>query len=145
MSDTHPNSDGSHSFLVEFSISSPNRGEALKQLLQKLGNANFEHYRILTEAQAGAAKEASKAKSSPAARKPGPKSSDPNPLELRIRSFIENSKLIRIHINKGRGVKLSIPCRVLNYDSDKQLITVYHVDEKQVYTLGLNEIDDFLE
>ncbi|MFB9279102.1 hypothetical protein [Cohnella cellulosilytica] len=146
MSDTHPNSDDSHSFLVEFNISSSNRGEALKQLLLQLNDANFEHYRIVTNPRPGATPTPAKPRSSPAAvRKTAPKASDPNPLELRIRFFIENNKLIRININKGRGVKLSIPCRVLNYDSDKQLLTVYHVDEKQVYTFGLNEIDDFVE
>ncbi|WP_372635692.1 hypothetical protein [Cohnella sp.] len=193
MKDTHQNSDDSHSFLVEFSISSPNRGDALIRLLQELNNANLDHYRIVTDNRAASAREDEKAKPSAPARedekakpsasaredekakpsaparedekakpsaparedakakpsappkKPAPKPSEPNPLELRIRFFIETSKLIRININKGRGIKLSIPCRVLNYDADKQLITAYHVDEKQVYTVGLNEIDDFVE
>ena len=145
MNNTHQNSDGSHCFLVEFSISSPNRGEALKRLLHELNNANLDHYRIVTDNRAAAAREDAKAKPSAPPKKPAPKPSEPNPLELRIRFFIETSKLIRININKGRGIKLSIPCRVLNYDADKQLITAYHVDEKQVYTVGLNEIDDFVE
>jgi hypothetical protein len=50
-----------------------------------------------------------------------------------------------LNINKGRGVKMSIPCRVINFDAGPQLLTVYHVDEKQVYTVGLNEIDDFVD
>ncbi|MFC4600485.1 hypothetical protein [Cohnella hongkongensis] len=143
MSDTHLNSDGSHSFLVEFNISSPDRTEALKHLLQELNNANVDHYRIVTDSREGAIPKKSPSASSKKTASKSPEA--PDPLELRIRFFIENSKLIRININKGRGVKLSIPCRVLNYDSDKRLITAYHVDEKQVYTIGLNEIDDIVE
>ncbi|WP_322903368.1 hypothetical protein [Paenibacillus campi] len=56
--------------------------------------------------------------------------------------YIENSHLIRLTINR-RGERMSIPCRVLKYDNDDQTISVYHVDEKQVYTFKLNEIDDF--
>ncbi|PZD94282.1 hypothetical protein DNH61_17870 [Paenibacillus sambharensis] len=63
----------------------------------------------------------------------------------RIRSFIAANQLIRLNVNKGRGVKLSVPCRILNMDESAQMITVYHVDEKQVYTFGLNEIDDFIQ
>jgi len=80
-----------------------------------------------------------------AAKAVSPAGQDPDPLEHRIRDYIESKRLIRINVNKGLGVKLSIPCRVLNYDSATQLITVYHVDEKQVYTVRLTEIDDFVE
>jgi len=142
MSDNHLNSDGSHSFLVEFKVSAPNRGEALKRLLQQLNNAPFDQYRIVTDTRTSSS-ETKARPSSP--KKAVSKPSEPNPLEIRIRFFIESGKLIRININKGRGVKLSIPCRVLNYDPDKLLVTAYHVDEKQVYTVGLNEIDDFVE
>ncbi|CAM4357164.1 hypothetical protein [Paenibacillus tarimensis] len=63
----------------------------------------------------------------------------------RIRSFIAANQLIRLNVNKGRGVKLSVPCRILNMDEAALIITVYHVDEKQVYTFSLNEIDDFIQ
>jgi nucleotide-binding universal stress UspA family protein len=63
----------------------------------------------------------------------------------RIRQFIETNKLIRLNVNKGRGVKLSIPCRVISLDMSTQLLTVYHVDEKQVHSLKLYEIDDFVD
>ncbi len=56
--------------------------------------------------------------------------------------YIESSQLIRVTINR-RGERMSIPCRILKYDNDDQTISVYHVDEKQVYTFKLNEIDDF--
>ncbi|WP_347323434.1 hypothetical protein [Paenibacillus wenxiniae] len=56
--------------------------------------------------------------------------------------YIESSQLIRVTINR-RGERMSIPCRILKYDNEDQTISVYHVDEKQVYTFKLNEIDDF--
>ncbi|WP_276357461.1 hypothetical protein [Cohnella caldifontis] len=66
-------------------------------------------------------------------------------LDDRIRQYIESNKLIRLNVNKGRGIKLSIPCRIVGYDAAVQMLTVYHVDEKQVHTFKLNEIDDFLD
>jgi len=66
-------------------------------------------------------------------------------LQARIQSYIDSNKLIRLNVNKGRGVKLSIPCRIISLDAERQVLTVYHVDEKQVHSLKLFEIDDFIE
>ncbi|MCA0755021.1 hypothetical protein KP806_08165 [Paenibacillus sp. N4] len=60
-----------------------------------------------------------------------------------IRAMMKSNTLIRLIVNKGLGIKLSIPCRIINMDENENLITVYHVDEKQVYTFRLNEIEDF--
>ncbi|MFB9327471.1 hypothetical protein ACFFSY_16195 [Paenibacillus aurantiacus] len=62
----------------------------------------------------------------------------------RISAIIEEKRLIRLKVNRGAGVMLSIPCRVLSYDERAQTITVYHVDEKQVYTFKWTEIEDFI-
>jgi len=40
MNRSNSKSDGSHSFLVEIGITAPNRGAALKRLLQTLTNPN---------------------------------------------------------------------------------------------------------
>jgi hypothetical protein len=61
-----------------------------------------------------------------------------------IQTFIKNNTLIRLSILKGKGVKLSVPCRVLNYEEATQSVTVYHVDEKKVYQYSLSEIDDLV-
>jgi hypothetical protein len=61
-----------------------------------------------------------------------------------IEQFINNNTLIRLSIVKEKGVKLSVPCRVLNYDDTSQNVTIYHVDEKKVYQYSLNEIDDLV-
>jgi len=63
----------------------------------------------------------------------------------RIRGYIAGNRLVRLNVNRGRGVKLSVPCRIINFDESSYSVTVYHVDEKKVYTFGLFEIDDFIE
>ncbi|QGQ97848.1 hypothetical protein EHS13_24635 [Paenibacillus psychroresistens] len=61
-----------------------------------------------------------------------------------IEEFKKNNTLIRLSIVKEKGVKLSVPCRVLNYDDTSKYVTIYHVDEKKVYQYSLNEIDDLV-
>ncbi|WP_028594194.1 hypothetical protein [Paenibacillus assamensis] len=68
----------------------------------------------------------------------------PPSLMEQINDHIKKQRLIRLHINKGHGVKLSIPCRILNFDPDSQLMNVYHVDEKQVYAYYINEIEEMI-
>ncbi|MEX2103992.1 MAG: hypothetical protein WD907_01490, partial [Bacilli bacterium] len=63
------------------------------------------------------------------------------PMIEQIQQFKEDKSLIRLTINKGKGLKLSIPCRILNYDWTSGNITAYHVDEMKVYSIDLNEID----
>lgn len=60
-----------------------------------------------------------------------------------IRQHIQNNQLVRLRANRG-GKQVSMPCRILNFDEVANSISVYHVDEKQVYSFNLNEIDEFL-
>lgn len=71
-----------------------------------------------------------------------PKGGGRNLPEL-IEEFKAGNTLVRLTILKGKGVKLSIPCRILNLDSGTGMLTVYHVDEKKVYQFWLTEVDDF--
>lgn len=59
-----------------------------------------------------------------------------------IRQYIKSNKLVRLRANR-QGKQLSLPCRILNFDDATKTISVYHVDEKQVYSFKLNEIDEF--
>ncbi|MGF7046614.1 hypothetical protein J2T13_001112 [Paenibacillus sp. DS2015] len=59
-----------------------------------------------------------------------------------IKLCIQDNRLVRMTTNLQGQIK-SIPCRILNYDQEHQLINVYHVDEKQVYSFMLNEIIEF--
>jgi ribosomal protein S25 len=61
-----------------------------------------------------------------------------------IEEFKKNNTLVRLSIVKDKGIKLSVPCRVLNYDDSSHNVTIYHVDEKKVYQYSLNEIDDLV-
>lgn len=56
----------------------------------------------------------------------------------------EKGTLVRIVAVKEKGIRLSIPCRILRFDSDGQQLTIYHVDEKKVYSFNLNEIEDII-
>jgi hypothetical protein len=75
-------------------------------------------------------------------KKPSSESREVSPLLGQIFEYIASRQLVRLTVLKGRGVKLSIPCRLLNYDQSAENLTVYHVDEKMVYTMKLAEIDD---
>ncbi|MBO2942445.1 hypothetical protein JJQ72_00380 [Paenibacillus sp. F411] len=66
---------------------------------------------------------------------------DSNPYKW-ITDYAKDNRLVRMTTNR-QGKQFSLPCRILNFDESKQLVTVYHVDEKQVYTFNVNEIDEF--
>ncbi|KZS44355.1 hypothetical protein AWU65_30310 [Paenibacillus glucanolyticus] len=59
-----------------------------------------------------------------------------------IKVYSKENRLVRLTTNR-HGKQTSLPCRILNYDESNFLVNVYHVDEKQVYTFKLNEIDEF--
>lgn len=61
-----------------------------------------------------------------------------------IQSYITGNKLVRLYVNRN-GKRTSIPCRILNFLPETYALNVYHVDEKQVYTLKLSEVIDFLD
>jgi hypothetical protein len=70
------------------------------------------------------------------------KQTEISPIIPMLETYKADNKLVRLSILKGKGVKLSVPCRIVNIDIDSQHVTVYHVDEKKVYQFHLNEIDD---
>ena len=73
------------------------------------------------------------------------RSSEDNSIATMIENLRESGKLIRLNIVKERGVRMSIPGRIIHYDPALQNISVYHVDEKQVYLIHLNEVEDMKE
>lgn len=82
----------------------------------------------------------------PAAAIPGKLSQDVLDISVSFMELLHQYKqentLVRLTILKGKGVKLSIPCRILNYEAAGDSLTVYHVDEKKVYQFRLTEVDD---
>ncbi|GIO14572.1 hypothetical protein J19TS2_41270 [Cohnella xylanilytica] len=132
--------DGSYLFQVDILIHAPTNGIAMEQLLRVLNQAKFADYRIQSGIQMGKIIEEELEQAGPSTSLTLTEG-----LDSRIRGYIQTNKLIRVNVNKGKGVKLSMPCRVVNFDPDQELLTLYHVDEKKVYSVRLNEIDDFFE
>lgn len=90
-------------------------------------------------------KQADKPAEKPAAKKPPAAAPVETQADVfgKIRQYIQNNQLVRLRANRY-GKQLSMPCRILNFDESANSLSVYHVDEKQVYTFKLNEIDEFL-
>lgn len=129
----------SYLFTVEIMVRGHTNGEALEKLLKPLNAAGYADFRI----QSGIALGDTIQKELAAAKTKHQVLTDA--LDARIRNYIKTSRLIRVTVNKPKGEKFSVPCRVVNFDPDNELLTVYHVDEKSVYSFRLNEIDDFAE
>ncbi|SFS99814.1 hypothetical protein [Paenibacillus sp. BC26] len=166
LSDKLTAKQSSHLFNVDILVEGETNAVAMERLLHALNQSGFADFRIksgielgrLIEAlEAGSAgKQKDKetkaprntAKQDPAAS-PVPQPAPPAELDLtfvtdRIKACIAENRLIRLMVNKGFGVKLNIPCRIINLDESSQMLTVYHVDEKQVYSFKLYEIDEFI-
>lgn len=94
--------------------------------------------------KAGGAEDAGKTKTEGRHGEPAGDSRASSPLIGQLSRYIADHTLVRLTVVKGRGVRLSIPCRILNYDESAESLTVYHVDEKKVYSFNLAEIDDLI-
>lgn len=157
-----------HLFNVDILVQGDTNAIAMEKLLHVLNQAGFADFRIQTGIELGrliesleasasskpkdakAPKAAQKAEAgTPPAPTPSKKAEAAPDSNLtfvtdRIKACIAENKLIRLTVNKGFGKKLSIPCRVINLDEPSQMMTVYHVDEKQVYTFTIFEIEEFV-
>lgn len=161
--------ESAYLFNVDLLVEGESNAIAMEKLLHALNRCGFADFRIQSGIELGRliAQLETQGAASPAGRVPAPSADvkreekpvtetrmKPQPAQPvssaesllaadGIKSLIQQNKLIRLAVNKGFGVKLSIPCRIINYDEAGQILSVYHVDEKQVYTFKLNEIDDF--
>lgn len=150
----------SYLFNLEILIEDEHHSTALEQLLNKLNGCHFIDYKVNSGIELGKIIEqriesAVESTSIPVTNEIQSYSNQPeavvtptseleHSLEAMKRCKSQN-KLIRLIVNRGLGIKLSIPCRVINVDETDLIVTVYHVDEKQVYTFRLIEIEDFIE
>ncbi|MFK7695995.1 hypothetical protein [Paenibacillus sp. HJGM_3] len=108
--------------------------EALLQSTAAPITASFPISKPTTPIEPGAAPSSAQSK---------PKADDRQQLRLELlEEYKERGTLVRLTVVKGKGIKLSMPCRILNFDLSDQRLTIYHVDEKKVYSFKLNEIDD---
>lgn len=166
---TAPQPSEAFLFKLEVTMLAPRYEIALDHLIRALRAGGISDYRILSGVCASGA-EAERpgwpgtelraqiygnGTDTPAA--PGPKSSPgsrtkslektrvPEELVERLNAYINGGKLVRLRVNKDRGVKMDFPGRILNLDQETRNMTVYHVDEKKVYIVALNEVDDIIE
>ncbi|MCR8633293.1 hypothetical protein [Paenibacillus radicis (ex Xue et al. 2023)] len=146
-------------FNVDILIEEDSNGRALEKLLHVLNSTDIQDYLIKEGILLGKtieialretiSKKKPSSKETPALtpkQDVEPKAGNENPhrdIWKQFQHFKQNNTLIRLTIIKGKGIKLSIPCRILNVDLSTDNVSVYHVDEKQVYLFKINEIEDF--
>jgi hypothetical protein len=173
MNSTDESGHKSYIFNVDLMIKGPSNAKAIETLLKLLNQASVADFKIHSGTEFGrlieqikqeprtvsrvnipskltsssSAKQAVAMPNPAPAAKPAPPETNAVPEQMleRIKGFISGNRLIRLNVNKGLGVKLSVPCRIVNFDEQTYMMTVYHVDEKIVYTFSINEIDDFVE
>jgi hypothetical protein len=154
-------------FNVDILIESESNGHALEKLLHLLNTSEVQDYLVKEgihlgktievimretiskqQADTNSEEKPDKAKTT----KPLDKAAAASPIKLedphqaiwdQFQGFKERNSLVRLTIVKAKGIKLSLPCRILNVDAPGGMVSVYHVDEKQVYLFKINEIDDF--
>jgi hypothetical protein len=158
-------------FNVDLLIEADSNGQALEKLLRILNESDSRDFKINSGITLGAlidktlsehpnwepvpeVKKKEAPRSSKSASEASPPAQDKRPqpepknetsdILKRLNEFIAKNTLIRLTILKGKGVKISLPCRIVGYDSASQVVTVYHVDEKKVYQFRLSEIEDFI-
>ncbi|SEO21744.1 hypothetical protein [Paenibacillus sp. OV219] len=146
-----------HLFNVDILVQGDSNAIAMERLLHALNQAGFADFRIQSGIELGrlietletsAANKPKDTKASKAGQKAEAAAAAPESnltfSTERIKACIAENRLIRLTANKGFGKKLSMPCRIINLDEASQMITVYHVDEKQVYAFTLLEIEEFV-
>jgi hypothetical protein len=153
-----------HLFTVEILIEDTTNGLAMEKLLHLLNVDAVKDYRIVngiglgklielntkpegkssidSNKKAASASPVQAQPSAPLARKSATTGSAS--IVDQLEKFKANNTLIRLTVIKAQGIKLSLPCRILNFDSNSQNVTVYHDDEKKVYLFKLNEIEDYV-
>ena len=161
-------------FQVDILIEGETNGIALEKLLRILNSDEITDYRIQNGIRLGTVIEASlesqsdeitsvqlpdspKAAQTSADRSvssmANPPGNTPHPvdgslsvddLRERIERCIQERSLVRLEVNKPRGGRHSIPCRILQFEPNLGNINIYHVDEKKVYLFSMDEIDEIV-
>jgi len=166
---TAPQPSEAYLFKLEVTMTAPRYETALDQLIRALRAGNISDYRILSGICASSAeperpdrpgtephaqaygKEPDKPVDPAPKPFPGSSAKSPDkpriPEELvdRLNTYIQEGRLVRLHVHKGRGVKMDFPGRILKLDQETRNLTVYHVDEKKAYIVAMNEVDDIIE
>ncbi|TVY10406.1 hypothetical protein [Paenibacillus cremeus] len=139
-------------FTVDILIEEESNGRALEKLLHLLNSKTIEDYNIKQGVELGKKIESAlkdsiinKIKDNELKKKSAASAPPSDPYRHiwdKLTSYKECNSLVRLTVVKGKGIKLSMPCRIISTDPPSGNFTAYHVDEKKVYLLNINEIDD---
>ncbi|WNQ10071.1 hypothetical protein MJA45_20950 [Paenibacillus aurantius] len=145
-------------FTVDILVEGYSNGIALESLLHLLNQDKIKDYQIRKGIELGKQIEFllekgknsspplmadTQPSSSAMARPPAaPPSKNKKQVTDEVEKIKSSNALIRLTVPSAKEGKLSIPCRILNFDYDTEMLTVYHVDEKKVYQFHLSEVED---
>ncbi|MCJ8013421.1 hypothetical protein MUG84_16965 [Paenibacillus sp. KQZ6P-2] len=110
-----------------------------KSLINKSGDSTEMPLTDSRTKQKAKTEQHAKSPSSPAEKKMSTTTEYSSQLHEWITDCIRDNRLTRLTINRN-GQPASMPCRILNFDEFNELLNVYHVDEKQVYSFKLSEV-----
>jgi hypothetical protein len=130
-------------FTAEILVEGYNNGIALETLLGILNSEKIKDYQIKKGVSIGKIIDATvqeNKKKEPVKMPPVKKASVD--MAAQLENYKANNTLLRLTIAQAKGEKMSIPCRILNFDTSSEYVTVYHVDEKKVYQFNLYEIEE---
>lgn len=159
------NAKSGHLFSVEILLDELSNGLALEKLLQTLNSSEvIKDYKIVSGIELGKLIELNQDKeqqfqpiaepiravsvkpkivSKTIAPKPNyTPSPSSNSWINQVDQMKNDNTLVRVIILQAKGLKFDIPCRIIHYSPEEQTLTVYHVDEKKVFTYKFNEIED---
>ncbi|SMG54408.1 hypothetical protein [Paenibacillus aquistagni] len=151
MSNSQPNNQGSaFKFNIDVLVRGSSNAEVKKKLLQLLGDPDILDIQINARAEqkdynAGSVQHVEPPhlqSQQPKAVRAEHERSSSESIEIEIKKYISHRTLVRLEVNKAKGVRLSMPVRILNYDASNMLLNVYHDDEKSVYAFHLYEIEN---
>lgn len=160
MTSADTNNEGEFLFNVDIMIHSKSNALALQSLLEMLNAQDqIADFRIQSGIKLGTRIEQALKQSAVSdlnlkpIHKSAPDSSsestykeevDRSPSEKWFVTAMKEGRLIRLDIRDKSGKGKSLPCRVLNFDAISKLVSIYHVDEKQVYSIHTSEIEKYI-
>lgn len=151
-----PQQQKQFTYTLEIRVEGRTGGEALEKIVRLLNAKEILGYNILDAKEESSDTvtplfeirkrlRAERNRQKAAEPAPNPPKGDVAPqLDSIISDYIRRGTLVRMSVLKPNGKKMDMPCRLLHYDEDHRHVSVYHVDEKKVYTFGLNEIEDLI-
>jgi hypothetical protein len=137
------NAKSGHLITIEVQLNEISNGIALEKLLQLLNRSDdVVDYKIVSRVELGRPLDAKPLNDNQ--EKPPAKAAFMRATPSIVEQFEllkKQNRLVRLTIVKGQGFRFDLPCRIIHCDSAEDTVTVYHVDDKKVYTFNLSEVE----